>query len=111
MQLTENNGDVWESLNQLVLHLVGDFWNLGVLLLVNQPSEQFFFLHQVALVNVGDATLEQHHSWQVLDTPLGSFVVVVNLHKSDVILVAFVVDVFKLRQNLLRFLRVLVVCK
>lgn len=57
-----------------------------------------------------DATLEKHHRWKLLNTPFMSFIVVVNLHKGDVVLVAFVVDVFKLSENLLGLLGIFVVC-
>jgi hypothetical protein len=36
-------------------------------------------------------------------------VVIINLDKGDVVLIAFVVDVFKLSENLLRLLRVFVI--
>jgi hypothetical protein len=109
-KLTENNGNVWEGFNQLILHFIGNLWNFGVLFLVNQPSQKLFFLHQVAFVDVWDASFKQDHCRKVFDTPLVSFIVVINFHKSDVVLIAFVVNVFEFGENLLGFLRVFVVC-
>lgn len=109
-KLTENHGNVWEGVNQFVFHLVGDFRDFGVLLLVDQPAEEFLLLHQVTLVDVWNSTLEEDHGWELLDTPLAGFVVVVDLHEGNVVLVALVVDVFELSEDLLGLLGVFVVC-
>lgn len=99
-----------EGLNQFVLHLVGDLWNLGVFLLMNQPAEELLFFHQVTLVDVRDSSLEQNHCRKLFNAPLVCFIVIVNLNKCDVVLIALVVDVFEFSENLLRLLRVFVVC-
>lgn len=100
---------MWERFNQFVFHLIGDFRNFCMLLLMNQPAQKLFLLHQVTFVNVWNSALEKNHCWQVLDTPLVSLVVVVNFHKRNVVLIAFVVNIFELSKDLLGFLRVFVI--
>lgn len=98
-----------ERFDELVLHLIGDFWDFGVLLLMNQPAQQLLLLHQVTLINMRNSTLEQNHCGKLLNSPLVSLVVIVNLHEGNVVLIAFIVDVFELGEDLLRLLGVFIV--
>lgn len=59
MKLTENDGNVVVRAHQLVLHLIGNLWDFRVSLLVHQPAQQLFLFHQISLVHVRNAALEQ----------------------------------------------------
>lgn len=101
----------WSIFQKSVQHFIGDFWDLTVSLLVQQPSQELFFLHEVSFVDVRDAPLEQHHGGDGVNAVLLGLLVIIYLDERDVVLITFVVNVLQLRQNLLAFLLILIVWK
>lgn len=115
--------------DKLVFHLIRNFRNFRMAFLMHQPTKQIVLFHQIALVNVRNTTLEEnlnqkchychgililnlqtHDCRNFVDTPFGSFFVIIDFHESNVVLITLVINVLQFSEHLLRYLVVLVVC-
>lgn len=79
-KLTENNRQKFCSFDEFVLHLISNFRNFGMTFLINEPTEQVVFFHQITFVNVWDATFKEH----LLQKKKNFILVEVNFEKSSI---------------------------
>lgn len=96
-------------LDNQVQHLIGNVLNLVRTLLFLDPLQDILLLHQVALVDRGNALLKVHQLGDLLDAVLLGLFRVVDLHEQDAQLIALVVNVLELGQDLLGLFVVVVV--
>lgn len=95
--------------DEFVLHFVSNLRNLGMLFLVDQPTQKFVFFHEITLIYVRNSLLEQNYSRNCVNSPLLGLTIVIDFHKRNIILIAIIINVFQFYQYLLRFLLVFVI--
>lgn len=99
--LTENNRQMFGVLDQFVLHFIGNLGNFRVTLLMHQPAEEFILFHQITLVDMWNTTFKEYNRWDLINTPFFGFLIIIDLDKGNIILIALIVDVFQFCEDFL----------
>lgn len=68
---------------------------------MHQPAEQLVLFHQITLVDVWNATFKEYNRRYLIDTPFFGLLVIIDLDKGNIVLIALVVNVFQFCEDFL----------